>query len=109
VDTRWSSTLLMISRALELEIPIDTYLSQPDSGLEKYELSKAEWDVLRKFEKILQIPHAFQQVLSYEKTPTLGYTIPLFQAIIQRFKTLKTTMPEASDIIQEGLDKLEDY
>ena len=62
--------------------------------------SAAEWDALQVFQKILEVswrlstfsaaywlttlckvPHAFQQQLSYEKTPTLCDTIPSFKAM----------------------------
>ncbi|KAF8148231.1 hypothetical protein B0H34DRAFT_668958, partial [Crassisporium funariophilum] len=108
VDTQWSSTLLMIVRALELQEPLSQFLSD-DSDLKKYQLSPVEWEALETIKDILMIPHAFQQVLSFEKTPTLGDTIPAFQAMITAWKKLQNEQPEVTDIIQAGLDKLEGY
>lgn len=58
---------------------------------------------------IFKIPQAFQQFLSNEKTPTLGNTIPAFQALIDSWKRAQTDIPEAAAIIQKGIDKLGDY
>ena len=55
------------------------------------------------------MPHAFQQRLSFEKTPTLSYTLPSFHAVIRRWKQLQRERPETVSIIQPGLDKLDDY
>ena len=57
----------------------------------------------------LQIPHAFQGFLRAENTPTLCYSIPAFAAFIKMWKDLVFQYPEWEDIIQPGLDKLEDY
>lgn len=59
--------------------------------------------------QIFEIPHAFQQFLSSEKTLTLGNTIPAFQALIDSWKKAQTDIPEATDIIQKGIDKLNNY
>ena len=57
----------------------------------------------------MQIPHAFQDILGAETTPTLCYSIPAFAAFIKLWKDLAEQKPEWEDIIQPGLDKLEDY
>lgn len=59
--------------------------------------------------KCFQIPHAFQEILSGEKTPTLSYTIPSFSSFISSWEVLMEENPEWKAIIQPGLDKLEDY
>ena len=56
-----------------------------------------------------QVPHAFQEILSAENTPTLCYSIPAFESFINIWTKLVEERPEWSDIIQPGLDKLEDY
>jgi hypothetical protein len=101
----------------------------PDSDLTKYKLNKAECGALKVIKDILlvslyhlcgcwsavnsqnslKIPHAFQHVLSHEKTPTLAYTIPAFQSMIKKWMDLKTKFPDAADIIDEGINKLEIY
>lgn len=61
---------------------------------------------------LCQVPHAFQQKLSMECVPTLQNTIPVFKAMANSWERLKedTTLPEdAADVIDAGLDKLNDY
>ena len=58
---------------------------------------------------MLQIPHAFQQWLSAEKTPTLCDAIPSFEAMIRIWKEHQVRHPETAGIVQAGLDKLSTY
>lgn len=56
-----------------------------------------------------QVPHAFQDILGAEMTPTLCYSIFAFSAFIQRWTELKEEYPEWERYIEPGLDKLDDY
>jgi len=47
-----------------------------------------------------QVPHAFQQRLSSEKTPTLCDTIPSFEAMVQKWVEKQEEDPETHTIIQ---------
>ncbi|KAJ7871116.1 hypothetical protein B0H13DRAFT_1634514, partial [Mycena leptocephala] len=110
VDTRWSSTLLMIDRAILLREAIDKFLSDPQfRELHKYKLGDEDWKALELFKRILAVPHAFQQKLSAEKTPTLGDALPAFEAMIKAWEKQQGKYPEAVDIIQMGIDKLGAY
>jgi len=90
--------------------------------------SAAEWDALQVFQKILEVswrlsifgvanwlttlykvPHAFQQQLSFEKTPTLCDAIPSFEAMASTWEERKVDYPDAADIIDAGLEKLDVY
>ncbi|KAK6969568.1 hypothetical protein R3P38DRAFT_2814139 [Favolaschia claudopus] len=108
VDTRWSSTLIMIDRAVLLQEAIDKFLTETQD-LKKYKLSKPEWDALKSFQRILSVPHAFQQRLSAETTPTLGHALPAFEAMISQWEKQQTRHPETADIVQQGINKLDDY
>ena len=57
----------------------------------------------------MKVLHAFQQQLSYEKAPTLCDTIPSFEAMASMWEDHKINYPEAADIINAGLDKLDIY
>ncbi|KAF8970640.1 ribonuclease H-like domain-containing protein, partial [Flammula alnicola] len=110
VDTRWSSTCLMIERALFCRPIIVKFLSMPDfEDLRRHYLTGDDWEALQAFYDILSIPHAFQQRLSAEKTPTLCETIRSFSAITAIWKEHQGEHPETSNIIQAGIDKLEEY
>lgn len=56
-----------------------------------------------------QVPHAFQEILSAESTPTLCYSILAFSAFIERWEELQLEEPHLHDIIEQGLNKLRDY
>ncbi|KAH9954170.1 hypothetical protein BGW80DRAFT_1227660 [Lactifluus volemus] len=110
MDVRWSSTLLMIERALILRTAVDKFLALRDmEELRKYRLSVSDWDMLEVFRKVLSIPHAFQQRLSGESTPTLCDAIPAFEAMKIKWQIQKDKIPSVSRIIDKGLDKLEEY
>jgi hypothetical protein len=113
VDVRWSSTLLMIERAVFLRevcigcfkfIHVFDFVQAIENLLEnnefeelrnKFPLDEMDWEALETYQEILQvnmphhdallfilitfqIPHAFQHLLSKEKTPTLSHVIPAF-------------------------------
>ncbi|KAI4294279.1 hypothetical protein K525DRAFT_213049, partial [Schizophyllum commune Loenen D] len=109
MDVRWSSTLLMIMRALDLQEPIEVFL---EAKLTHLQLDSEEWDALNVIQDILFVPYAFQQKLSTEKIPTLNGTIPVFNAMAKSWERLRDgdDMPlDAIDVIDAGLDKLSDY
>ena len=55
------------------------------------------------------VPHAFQQQLSSDTTPTLCDAIPPFEAIKSVWNKQKVEMPNVAHIINAGLDKLDEY
>ncbi|KAK7041157.1 HAT family dimerization domain-containing protein [Favolaschia claudopus] len=110
VITRWSSTLLMIDRSLVLRPAIDHFLESNEfEEVSLYHFGDEEWQALEVFKKILDVPHAFQQKLSAEKTPTLCHALPAFEAMNKKWEQMQVEFPEASNIIQDGIDKLTSY
>lgn len=110
VDIRWSSTLLMIERAILLREAINRFMSHREfEELRKYQLTNVEWGLLEVYRKVLAVPHAFQQLLSAEKTPTLCNAIPSFEAMMQLWDEQKTEMPEVTQVIDAGMEKLDGY
>ncbi|KAF6745190.1 hypothetical protein DFP72DRAFT_824677 [Ephemerocybe angulata] len=107
VETRWSSTLLMIERFLELKPYVIQMLRERD--LEKYAIHEHEWEVLPIYKRILRVPHSFQQALSGEKTPTLHDSLPLFHTMITAWTAMKVSLPQYTDIIDAGISKLKEY
>jgi len=55
------------------------------------------------------VPHAFQDILGAETTPTLCYAIPAYSAFIDLWKKQIEDYYQWEPIIQPGIDKLEDY
>lgn len=59
---------------------------------------------------LFQVPDAFQQKLSAEKTPTLCNAVPSFDAMITIWTEQQENWGEPiSSIIQDGIDKLTAY
>jgi hypothetical protein len=56
-----------------------------------------------------QVPHAFQDILGSEATPTLCYTIEAFSMFIQRWEELAASYDQWETLIRPGLDKLDTY
>ena len=56
-----------------------------------------------------QIPHAFQQVLSFETTLTLGMALTAYEALRIRWEEFQIDNPNTCNVIQPGLDKLAEY
>jgi len=104
------SVLWVTSLAYKFRVYLHGWSKAIKEFLEKYKsyfpelcqfmFSAAEWDALQVFQKILEVswrlsifgvahwlttlykvPHAFQQQLSFEKTPTLCDAIPSFEAM----------------------------
>ncbi|KAI0042416.1 hypothetical protein FA95DRAFT_1500126, partial [Auriscalpium vulgare] len=110
VDTRWSSTLLMIDRAILLSGAINKFSESPEFARSwKYYLTDAEWEALSMYRGILEVPHAFQQRLSHEKTPTLANALPAFEAMISVWSEQMHETPVLAGIITKGITKLMGY
>ncbi|KAI0283831.1 hypothetical protein BC826DRAFT_920171, partial [Russula brevipes] len=56
-----------------------------------------------------QIPHAFQQIVSQEKTLTLLHVLPAFEAMTKKWEESSVQYFEAEKAIEEGLMKLASY
>jgi|SRR6266850_849448 len=57
----------------------------------------------------IKVPHAFQDILGTECTPTLPYSIPAFSAFIARWRDLLDENPDWYPLIEPGLEKLKEY
>ena len=93
--------------------------------LHKFQLEDHDWATLEDYQEILQVchyfclvyytdkiyqvPHAFQDILGAETTPTLCYAIPAYSAFIDLWKKQIEDYYQWEPIIQPGIDKLEDY
>ncbi|EKM60179.1 uncharacterized protein PHACADRAFT_189306 [Phanerochaete carnosa HHB-10118-sp] len=110
VETRWSSTYLMIDRAILLREAIEQFLYGSEfAESRKYSMNNEEWKALEVFHEILQVPHAFQQLLSSESTPTLISVLSAFEAMKLHWQEQQAKVSNAAGIIQQGLDKSEDH
>lgn len=55
VRTRWNSTFDMLNFAIEHIVPINTITGNREMKLRQYELSEAEWNIVRKLQDVLKV------------------------------------------------------
>ncbi|KAJ8590737.1 hypothetical protein M405DRAFT_815571, partial [Rhizopogon salebrosus TDB-379] len=66
-------------------------------------------DVLRDIHQIIEVPHAAQELLVAERTPTLSMALPSCELLNSKWSELRTTIWELSRYIGIGLEKLAEY
>jgi hypothetical protein len=71
-------------------------------------------EVLRDICEFLQIPHAVQELLSGEQTPTLSEVLPQYENLLVMLRDLRAIKlcekkPQISRAINEAMKKIEEY
>ena len=59
--------------------------------------------------ELLYIFHAFQELLSAEKTPGLAFVLPLYVQLIGMLKKFKEIHPKFASAISVAINKIEEY
>lgn len=127
-ETRWSSSYLMIGRALTLYPvsihfhllvivikhhdgkAIQCFLAHPkNTDIVHHLLSSDEFQVLQDIHQILEVLHTAQELLSAEKTPTLSMALPVYETMLNTWKHHQTMFPELKYFIDVGMKKIEEY
>ncbi|KDR81152.1 hypothetical protein GALMADRAFT_61216 [Galerina marginata CBS 339.88] len=108
VDTRWSSTFLMIDRLLEMYPAVKRLLECPELS-DITDLTANQLQVLKDIRLFLNVFHTAQQIVSAEQTPTLSIVIPVYEHLIGMLEDLKRHVPNISHAIQASIGKLEEY
>ncbi|KAL7282477.1 hypothetical protein ACG7TL_003948 [Trametes sanguinea] len=106
VDTRWSSTFLMIDRLLSLYPAVQLLMRKHDTAAL---LSDKTLDVLQDIREFLAIPHAVQELLSAENTPTVSLVLPAYAELLEILRAAKSALPRISHGIQAAITALEEY
>ncbi|EIW65092.1 uncharacterized protein TRAVEDRAFT_33747 [Trametes versicolor FP-101664 SS1] len=110
VDTRWSSTFLMIDRLLELYPAVQNFMKKPDyEELAHHLLSEKELDVLADVRGFLLIPHRVQELLSAEQTPTASMTLPAYEELLELLKLARSKYSKIAHGIEASISVLEQY
>ncbi|KIJ43629.1 hypothetical protein M422DRAFT_253220 [Sphaerobolus stellatus SS14] len=116
VITRWSSTCLMLERALKLRHALDTICRSPEykDTLGKLAISDDIWKKVELIVEILSKARTGQQLLSADCYPTLHKAIPAMEYLQGEWEKLQDTyrFGENDDVvplIQAGFDKLSIY
>lgn len=78
-------------------------------ALSPFAISHKDFEVLRDILTVLNVAHRTQELLSFDKTPTLAYAFPLYHGLIKQWKKLRAAMPALSYSIGAGVTKIEEY
>jgi hypothetical protein len=62
-----------------------------------------------RIQAILLVPHAAQELLSAEKTPTLSVALPAYELLLNSWLHLQTELPMLKHYIGVGIDKIQEY
>ena len=68
-----------------------------------------EYQVLTDLHAILELPHAAQELLSAEKTPTLAFALPAFELLVDSLFQKQRIIPELSHFIGVNISKIIEY
>ncbi len=68
-----------------------------------------QYEVLGHIHQILEIPHWAQELLAAEKTPTLAMALPVYEKLVELWKSLALAIPEMSHYIGLGVAKIMEY
>ncbi|KAL1691530.1 hypothetical protein GGG16DRAFT_53277 [Schizophyllum commune] len=116
VDTRWSSTLVMIDRLLELYMAVNEFIYSPEQekDLAIYALDEATYRALLDVRKFLQFLNSVQEIVSGQQTPTLSVVLSLYEKLIAGLRLLmapggEESIPQLSHAIRATIEKLEEY
>ncbi|KAL1732078.1 hypothetical protein EV714DRAFT_207673 [Schizophyllum commune] len=111
VDTRWSSTFLMINRLLVLYNAVAKLLASEKyrATLGPLALSSKQLEALDDVRKFLGALHAAQQLLSSQRTPTLCHVLPVYGKLIKTLTEVKDICPKISHGIEKSIAKLKEY
>ena len=82
---------------------------QVDSELSSLVLDKAQACVVRHIHEVVEIPHLTQELLSTDRTPTLAFSLPVYDRIIRQWELKQRQFPLLSHSIQVGISKLKEY
>lgn len=82
---------------------------QKDSELRSLVLNKAQVCVTKHICEVVEIPHLAQELLSTDRTPTLAFSLPVYDKIIHEWEIKQQKYPLLSPSIQVGIAKLKEY
>lgn len=71
--------------------------------------SAAEVYLLNDIRMVTSVPHAAQESLSSDSTPTLSYSLPFYHAVTDKWEHLKQGRPLLSPYIEIAIQKVQEY
>jgi hypothetical protein len=111
VPTRWSSAFQMIDRFLLLSPAINLFVENPNpaSMIRDDTLTVKEMSVVNDIRKLFSYFNMAQQALSGELTPTLPFTLGMFDDLVSILRSVYASLPNLMHAIYASLEKLEKY
>lgn len=76
---------------------------------EEHQISRFELKVLKHIAAVLDIAHDAQQLLSFEQTPTLSLTFPVYDSLICRWSEAAAKYSALGFAIDAGVQKIKKY
>lgn len=59
--------------------------------------------------EVVEIPHLAQELLSTDRTPTLEFSLPVYDKIVSQWEAKQRQYPLLAPSIQMGIAKLKEY
>lgn len=91
---------------------IEAFASRPKQAggeLPALVLNQAKVCVVRHVCEVVEIPHLAQELLSSDRTPTLAFSLPVYDTIVTQWEAKQQQYPLLSPCIQVGIAKLKEY
>lgn len=82
---------------------------QADSNLQSLVLTQVQATVVEHVREIVEIPHLAQDLLSSDQTPTLTFSLPIYDKIVSQWEIKQKEYPLLSAPIQAGISKIKEY
>jgi hypothetical protein len=82
---------------------------QLESELPSLVLNEAEVCVVKHIREVVEIPHLAQELLSTDRTPTLAFSLPIYDEIVRQWELKQRQYPLLAPSIQVGIAKLKEY
>ncbi|OXA42190.1 putative AC transposase [Folsomia candida] len=110
VKTRWNSTHAMITRALELKIPILVFCSS-EPEFQKHILTESDWSALEHLMVVLQYFDRATEHLSMSRHVTITSVVPMFDWISDKLTSFISdgSSPALTDAASKAYDKIQKY
>ena len=64
---------------------------------------------MKHIREVVKIPHLAQELLSTDRTPTLAFSLPVYDKIIAQWEAKQQQYPLLAKCIHLGIAKLKDY
>lgn len=64
---------------------------------------------MNQIREVVEIPHLAQELLSTDRTPTLAFSLPVYDKIVSQWEAKKQQYPFLAQSIQVGIAKLKEY